>query len=509
MISFSASSVWAFLLILIFLAVSILIASALKRFIPFLRKALIPSSVLGGIILLIVSTVVYFCTDPHTYFFNLSFLQIASGTEEGSYTGIQILELITYHCLGLGFIAMGMRSSDRKFTKKRTGEVLNTGLTTVNSYLVQAILGIVITIMAVEIFNVTGLIDGAGILLCFGFGQGTGQAMNYGNNYEQNYGLAGGGNFGLTIAALGFLVACIGGVIYVNILKRRGKIKVTTKEEANTLADYEGSDEIPIVSSLDKFTVQIAIVLAIYGLSYLLMWAVCLPFGDSVKSTVFGFNFLVGVILTIPVKAVLNKLQSKKVIKKKVVNNFMMGRISGFMFDIMIVAGIAAIQLDLLADYWAVLLILAAVGGVATFFYIYFVCRVLFKEYRYEQFLGMFGMLTGTASSGMILLREVDGSYRTPASENMVFMNVPAIIFAIPMLVLASMAPQSATMCYISLAIAVAYFVILNIVMFRSKIFRKRYASLSPPEGEGGGGGELSEAAVETLPDAAEGDESS
>ena len=35
-------------------------------------------------------------------------------------------------------------------------------------------------------------------------------------------------------------------------------------------------------------------------------------------------------------------------------------------------------------------------------------------------------MLTGTASTGMILLREIDGSYRTPASENLVYQSLPA-----------------------------------------------------------------------------------
>ena len=53
----------------------------------------------------------------------------------------------------------------------------------------------------------------------------SGQAMNYGNIYETEYGFIGGKSFGLTIAALGFLSASIGGVIHLNILKRKGKIK--------------------------------------------------------------------------------------------------------------------------------------------------------------------------------------------------------------------------------------------------------------------------------------------
>ncbi|MCD8373121.1 MAG: hypothetical protein LUD27_07470 [Clostridia bacterium] len=301
---FSEFSAWSFILILAVLLVSLLIAEILKHFIPFLRKSLIPGSVLGGIILLIISTIIYFtCGD---YLFNLSLFN--SGD---TYSGMDVLELITYHCLGIGFIAMGMRGSKQKLTKQRTRDVFNAGVTTVNTYLLQALVGITVTIIAVQVFDVTGLIDAAGILLCFGFGQGTGQALNYGTIYE-DYGLEGGANFGLTIAAMGFLVACIVGVIYLNVLKRRGVIKVVDKKEQNTLADYEDENEIPVVASLDKFTIQVAIVLAIYAVSFFIMYglAALIP---SLSSILFGFNFLFGVLLTIPVKAViLTPLSAKR-----------------------------------------------------------------------------------------------------------------------------------------------------------------------------------------------------
>ena len=56
--SFADVGIWTFIMIIATLLASMLIASILKHFIPFLRKKLIPVSVLGGIILLIISTVV-------------------------------------------------------------------------------------------------------------------------------------------------------------------------------------------------------------------------------------------------------------------------------------------------------------------------------------------------------------------------------------------------------------------------------------------------------------------
>lgn len=279
----------------------------------------------------------------------------------------------------------------------------------------------------------------------------------------------------MTIAALGFLVACIVGVIYINVMRRRGQIKIVEREKENNLSDYEDENEISIVSSMDKLTVQVAIVLAIYGVSFGLMYGLSALI-PSLANTLFGFNFFIGVLLTLPVKAVLNKLYDKKIIKKQIVNNFMMDRIGGFAFDLMIVAGVAAIQIPLLTSYWGLLLILAVSGALVTVFYVNFVCKRQFGAYRHEQFLAFFGMLTGTASTGMILLREIDGTYRTPASENLVYQTAPAMVFGFPLMFLATYAPTSDLAALITCLIVGASFVVLNLVLFRNRIFKRRKA---------------------------------
>ena len=413
-------------------------------------------------------------------------------------TGMQVLEVITYHCLGIGFIASGMRNSKKKFTKQRAGEIFDSGVTTVNGYLIQAFAGLIVTLIAVWLLHTDGMISAAGILLAFGFGQGTGQALNYGRIYENEYGFSGGANFGLTVAALGFLVACIGGVIYIAVMRRKGLIKIDTSVRRTTLADYEDDNELPAVSSLDKMTVQFAVVLAIYAISFGIMYGLSALI-PSLADTLFGFNFLIGVILTVPAKAILNKLYDKKVIKKRIINNYMMDRISGMAFDLMIVAGVAAIQLPLLATYWGVLLILAALGTVLTFWYVNMVSKKLFTPYRHEQFLAFFGMLTGTASTGMILLREIDGSYRTPASENLVYQSLPAIVFGFPLMFLAPYAATSDLAALITCIVVGVCFVVLNIVLFRRNIFKKHFAVQA--QGEAGETAETDNLAGGNTPD--------
>ncbi len=398
-----------------------------EKSIPVLQASLIPTSVLGDGILIIIAGVYRMVTGD--VMFDTSFFG-GNGTAN--------LELITYyHTLALGFIASTFKPSQGKLTKKRICEIFNTGVTTVATYLLQAIFGLGISLIAAMV--VSGFFPAAGVLLPFGYGQGTGQTLNYGGIYEYDFGFVGGKSFGLTIAALGFISASIGGVIHLNLLKKRGVIKRTCQEEgALRSEEIQADNEIPMKESMDKMTMQIAFVLVAYLLAYLLMYLLgnLLP---GMKSVIFGFNFLLGVLSATLVKAVLNLLKKKNWIKKEYTNSFLMTRVSNFFFDVMVVAGIAAIRLGVLKNYWGIILIMGVVGLVITYIYNRIVAKTLFQEY---QFLTMYGMLTGTASTGIILLREIDGEFKTPASDNMVYQNFPAIVFGFPMMLLATLAPK-------------------------------------------------------------------
>lgn len=83
----------------------------------------------------------------------------------------------------------------------------------------------------------------------------------------------------------------------------------------------------------------------------------------------------------------------------------------------------------------------------------------------------MYGMLTGTASTGTILLREIDGDFKTPAADNMVYQNFPAIVFGFPLMLIADLAPTNPTLMFI---ILVAFFAVMNLILFRSFIFKKK-----------------------------------
>ncbi len=451
-------SIWGSINLFAVLLLSLLVATILKNVIKILRVSLIPTSVLGGFILLFTAGIYRMVTGE--LFFNTAFF---------GGNGAANLEIITYHTLALGFTASALKTSKNKMTKKRTIEIFDTGVTTVATYLIQAIAGFAITMIAVKVM--TDFFAAAGVLLPFGFGQGTGQALNFGGIYEVDFGFDGGKSFGLTIAALGFLSASIGGVLHLNILRKRGVVGAPASGQTRVFSEeIESENEIPMQGSMDKMTVQVGFICGTYLLSYVFMFLL----GNAVpgfKSVIYGFNFILGVLSAVLVKIVVKALQSKNIIKRQYTNNFLLTRCSNFFFDVMIVAGIAAIRLSVLEKYWGIMLILGVAGAFITYFYNRLVARTLFPDYVEEQFLAMYGMLTGTASTGVILLREIDGEFRTPAADNMVYQTLPAIVFGFPMMLLATLAPKAPSL---TMVILIVFFIVMNLILFRRQIFRRR-----------------------------------
>ena len=455
---FSDSNVWSFMLLLMLLFGSLVIANMMKRRIPFLKNSLIPNSVLGGIVILLFEWI-YMLIAGYSIFES----PMLGGT------GNDTLEMITYHCLALGFIASSLKTGGGKMGKNRANEVFNTGLTTVGTYLLQGTVGMVITIISACVLG--NVFEAAGLLLPFGYGQGTGQALNWGGIYETEFGFVNGRSFGLTIAAFGFLSAAVGGVIHLNIQKKSGRLKLSTRTDGSTHSEkIESYNEIPMQESVDKLTVQIAFIMIAYGICYALMNGVSALI-PNMKETVFGFNFIFGVLSATLVKMVVNKLYLKKLITRKYTNNFLMTRLSNLFFDLMVVAGVAAIRIESLKQYWAILIVIGIAGLIVTYVYNRIIAKKLFPEYYEEQFMAMYGMLTGTASTGVILLREIDPEFKTPVSDNIVYQNFPAIVFGFPLMLLANLAPVKPGLTTIILALM---FVVINIILFRSFIFKKR-----------------------------------
>lgn len=463
---------WSAIVQIGILLVAIMVGNVLRKTIPFVRKSLLPSAVIGGLII-----------------FAFKFIPAVN-----KFIDTKFMEGLAYHCLALGFISIALKTDSNR--SDGTGIVIKTGAIVVSTYLVQGVVGLVVTILLSLVMS--NVLPASGILLALGFGQGPGQALNFGSVYE-GYGFAGGKSFGLTIATVGFLVACIGGVIYLNILKRKKRLlDAESGEFTETVEEAIAPNDIPLTESIDKFTVQVAFVLGTYLFTFLVMFGLTAvidtgilgKFGENtLKPLIWGFNFLFGTLFALLVKQMMFLLRRKNVVKKDYINNFLLNRVSGFVFDIMILAGISAIEISAVKELLLPLFIVCALGTAATFAYLNFVCKRIYPTYRYQAMVSLFGMLTGTASTGIILLREIDPKFSTPAANNLIMQSVPAMCFGFPMLLLAGYAPTSMTASIITAAACVGLFFVMTFVVFFKPKRRKSKTQSADSSGDGGDGG--------------------
>jgi len=454
------AAVWAFMVQLGLLLLFLMLGNILRRVVPVFRKCLIPSALLGGALLLIVDII---CKQ-----FGVILVDN------------RLMQVITYHCLAIGFASMTLKT-EKSTHKTNKAQVVEFGALQGGCYMLQAFVGLGITLIMFFLTRYGDQIISyiCGLILPLAFGQGPGNALSWDINFTNTPAaqFAGNGSFGLSLASIGFVVASVLGVLYINIYKKRGELYVRKSRPSDEVVDQTNpdGDEIPDNESVDKFTLQAGFVALAYALSFGFM---CLlgVISDFTNSIAWGFNFLWASLAAMLIKAVVGRLRRHNLMHRVYINNYQMDRISGFSFDLMIVAGVAAIEINDIKNYILPVVVLSVVGAIITYVYIRMVSKECFKGFEHELFLMCYGTMTGTASNGMILMKEIDPGLRTPTSSLYILSNFPAMVMIAPLLFLLSFAAKSPSNAIIACAIFFVLWFAYTVYMFRRRIFKKRYA---------------------------------
>ena len=83
--------VWAFMVQLGLILSFLMVGNILRRKIPLFRKCLIPSALLGGTVLLVINIIL-------KQFFDVAMVDN------------RLMQVVTYHCLAIGFAAMSLKT---------------------------------------------------------------------------------------------------------------------------------------------------------------------------------------------------------------------------------------------------------------------------------------------------------------------------------------------------------------------------------------------------------------
>lgn len=407
---------WEVIIYFLFMAVLLFVGKVLKTKLPFLNRIVLPTALLGGILGLVFSNAIISEDFLKTYTID-----------------VDTMKAIVYHMLALGFIALTLKRGDRKKNKK----VWSTGMIISSTYALQGFIGILL----VFLFFSDKFI-GSGMLLALGFGQGPGLATSFGGMWNEilnGHGVA----LGASYAFLGFVFGGTIGVLLINIFARRRNIEKTKRYEDVSIQKHVIEiDTVKEISVLDGITVQLTIIFVIY----FLVWASLFGLekllytgqggvGDTVYGLVKGFNFIFGIFYALIYKAIVRAIERKGKNVGFVTNDYVLSNLSSLFFNIMICGAVLTITTDFLKDYGVLLMVISLIGGFATLFYIRFLTNRVFPEYKDEYFVGLFGMLTGTASTGIALLKGLDRNLETPVAEELALGSGTAISMALPLFV--------------------------------------------------------------------------
>ncbi|MEZ4700125.1 MAG: hypothetical protein R2834_07325 [Rhodothermales bacterium] len=344
-----------------------------------------------------------------------------------------------YHLLALTFIGIGLQGAGEERSRGAT----HVGFIFIVCYLIQILIGLGVALALVYTIS-PDLVPAVGMLLPLGFGMGPGIAYSIGQSWEA-YGFAGGGNVGLTLAAVGFLVAYFAGIWLVNRGIRAGSSTLVDSAHGVDVALRTGilqEDPLPSAGRLqyhggtiEPLTLHFALIGGLYLLTYLVtagLAALMQSAGlEKEVAMLWGFHFIIANLLALGCRKLLGRFPAALP-----VDNGLLHRLTGWMTDYMIAVAVMAISLSVAWAYTGPILLMTLLGAPATYFGIRWAVRRAFDDYPFERLLGIFGEMTGTISSGLALVRVTDPDYRTPVAQDLGLGSGMALVLGFPLLIL-------------------------------------------------------------------------
>ena len=397
------------MLVIAFLSLLLLAGVGLRATVPFFQRFLFPSCLIGGILGLIAM---------HT-----GVIRLAPST----------IEAFAYHFFNISFISVGLTKDPNShggsgpknhFFKGPAWMALMQGLT----FPLQAMLGGLLVIL----FGWLGLrlFPTFGFLVPLGFNEGPGQALSIGKVWE-TVGFADATTIGLTFAAVGYFCAFFIGVPLVNRGIRRGRATFGPRQLPRDFlvgivkadGERESAGQLTLHSgNVETMAFQAALVGGIYGATYGIIGLLGSWLPPDAAKILWGFFFFFGLGVALIVKWIMQRLHMAHL-----TDGGIQRRITGWSVDYLIVATVAAIELKIVWAYLLPISMIALASAIGTTLVVVYCGRRL-PDYGLERTAAIYGVVTGTVSCGLLLLRIVDPEFKTPAAYELAVMNV----FALP-----------------------------------------------------------------------------
>lgn len=370
----------------------------LRAKIPFLRKMLVPASVIAGVI--------------GIFFMNIIFgAGIDIGTDEGMYTDI-VNNLFT-----VSFISISLTNTPK--CEDNTTKNIMKGATALG--LIWCLLYSITPIIATGIIALVGIeykMDSMyGMLIQFAFCQGPGQSAAYGAIFEQ-YGWEDSTTVAIAFSVIGFIVAFLVGIPMAKRGIKKGIAKNCGQIDDTILKGYlkkEEQTEYMVKDTTCSSNIEtLAFHFALIGVCYILAVGIAqllalLPgfLGSSMSNMMFMNGMYAAYIV---------KWFMKKIHMDFLLENTLQSKITGWTSDYLVVCAFMAVSVDIISKWIIPILVVSIIITLVTAIVCFYFGQRIGGTNDFERTLGLYGTCTGTVPSGISLVRIVDPNFLTSTS---------------------------------------------------------------------------------------------
>lgn len=376
-------------------SIMLLIGFVFRAKVSFLRKMIVPSSVIGGIIGLIIINLV---GDKG----------ISIGLDSDMFNNL-VSQIFT-----ISFISICLTS----ISKNELNSARNTAKGTWALGVIWCLLYALTPLVGMGVIALIGKSYGInhiyGMLVPFAFCQGPGQSATFGAIFEQ-YGWKHAAMVAITFSAVGFIVAFLIGIPAAKLGIKRGIAKNARPLDDIILRGYmrkTEQTELMIKDTTCNSNVEtLAFHFAIIGLCYVLAAGIghLLSFIPGfLGSSMSGMMFMNGMYAAYIVKFLMKKLKLDFLLE-----NTLQSKITGWTADYLVVCAFMAISVQVIKDWIVPIMVVAVISTVVTFMVCFYFGQRFGGVNDFERTLGLYGMCTGTVPTGIALVRLVDPDFKT------------------------------------------------------------------------------------------------
>lgn len=402
----SASAVGFAILIL---GLFLLIGKIIRVKTPVVQKLFLPSSIIGGFLLLFLGPQV---------------LGKLGGPDNGLFTGdmLSVWSTLPGILISIVFatLFLGKELPKPKQAAALAGPQLSLGIALGSGqYMIALLLAVVVL---VPLFNAEPMV---GALLEIGFEGGHGTAAGMRGKLEE-VGYPEGADIAIGIATVGVVGGILIGIVLINWAVHTGRtqivkgdVKASIEEQKGLYAadeHYPAGEMTSRPASVEPLSLHVSFVAIAILIGWVMLealkWVEAATYGGSFELFTFVPLFPLAMLGGVLVQYVAEKLGADRFIDDQI-----MLRIQGLALDFLIIAALATLSLEAIGNNFGSFLILCIFGiGLNVALLLWLAPRVI-PDYWFERGIGDFGQSMGVTATGLILMRIVDPDAESPAFE--------------------------------------------------------------------------------------------